>query len=344
MLHNYRPEQMFILYDLLKNKQLAVKNFSTFVLLLITGLSLRAQAVPSEVENIPFLVTFGNKADIKWGDDDFSQTFFFCVPESYKGMVFIRVFDPDVGGMHDELNGVFDTKMQYSVYGGKEAYSHPDAQGVDPKGNYKSGNLLATKTFGIDPKYDNNWYTFGPFNPTEGEANTQHTGFYVFKLICDGIDGDDGNMYRYFLSTSANENIPIEGANAFSLEYSFRMHDNPQEVSHIYPYVDPECIKVKQENFDWDDDGIIRVSSEVRRGLSCLVSGDAVWAHSEFLIEDGEKGKSLAFQFIKKGVKNNNVVINVRNQRGEFLPFFSAPIGGVPKYKPVINSRKESAK
>jgi hypothetical protein len=323
------------------NIDLTVKSLVALAMLMSTAFNVQGQAVPSEEENIPFLMTFGNKADTSWGDDDYSQTFFFVVPESYKGMVFIRVFDPDIGGKNDELNGTFDTKMQYSVYGGKEAFTHPDAQGTDPTGNYKSGTLLTTRTFGVDPKYDNNWYTFGPFNPTAGEHYPQYGG-YIFKVICDGITGDDGNMYRYFMSTSATANIPIEGGNAFSYEYSFRMHDNAKEVSHIYPYVDPECTKIRQENFDWDDDGVIRVTSEVRREQFCNVSGDNVWAKSEFAIIEGEKGKSLDFQFIKKGIKNNNVVINVRNQRGDLLKFYSSPIGGVPKYKYTIEATRKS--
>jgi len=301
----------------------------------------QGQAVPSVEENIPFLVTFGKKADTSWGDDDFTQIFFFVVPENYKGMVFIRVFDPDVGGMHDEVNGVFDTKMQYSIYGGKDAYTHPDAQEPHPKGNFKSGTLLQTRTFGVDPRYDNKWFSFGPFNPTDGEHYPKYGG-YIFKVICQGIDGDDGNMYRYFMSTSATDNIPIEGGNAFAFEYTFRLHDDPKQVSHIYPFVDHETTKIRVENFDWDDDGIIRVTSEVRREQLIAVSGDNVWAIDEFAILEGEKGKSLDFQFIKKNVKNNNVVINVRNQRGELLKFYSSPIGGVPKYKPSPEVRKKT--
>ena len=43
----------------------------------------------------------------------------------------------------------------------------------------------------------------------------------------------------------------------------------------------------------------------------------------------------MDFRFIKAKqlVKHNNVVVNVRNQFGETLPFFTIPIGGVPKYK-----------
>ncbi|MDR1668053.1 MAG: hypothetical protein LBS03_10270 [Bacteroidales bacterium] len=318
-----------------------MKKWFFFLYFLSTTVDAWPQAVPSKDENIPFLVTFGNKAKIEWGDDDFSQVFFFLIPETYAGMVFIRIFDADTGGKNDEVNGQFDTKMRYSLYGGKYAYSHNDAKNVDPVGNYKSGNLLVTKIVGQDPKLDDNWLTFGPFNPTEGEYVAESKS-HAFKLICEGITGDDGNMYRYFMSTSANENIAIEGGNAFAFEYSFRLYDDPKQVSHIYPFVDEKTFKIQQSNFDWDDDGKIRVSSEVRHEQFCPISGDGVWAQSEFLIMEGEKGKSLNFEFIKKkpAVLNNNVVIYIRNQYGESMPFFSSPIGGVPKYKYTISSQK----
>ena len=299
------------------------------------------QPVPGVEENIPYLVTFGKKAQKSWGDPDFSQVFFFIVPDTYKGMIFIRVFDPDTGGMYDEQNGAFDTKMTYSVYGGKDAYTNPEAQKVFPKGNFKTGNLLQTRTFGVDNKYDNNWFSFGPFDATKGEHYPKYGG-YIFKIVCEGVEGDDGNLYRYFMSTSGNENIPVEGGNAFAFEYKFRLNENPKEISHIYPYVDMESTKIRTENFDWDSDGKIRVTSEVRREQLCNVSGDNEWAWTEFAVMDGEKGKSLDFQFIIKGVSKNNVVINVRNQKGEFLKFYSSPIGGVPRYRYSIGVKKKN--
>jgi hypothetical protein len=316
--------------------------FMLLVLLFFCGTMLNAQPVPAEVENIPYLVTFGLKAESYWGDDDHSQTFFFVIPENYKSPLYIRVWDPDVGGLNDEQNGTWDTQALYSVYGGKGAFTDPDARGVDPIGNYKSGNLLASKKIGVDPKYDNNWYTFGPFNPTEGEY-VKDFGGYIFKVICDGITGDDGNMYRYYLSTSATENKSIEGANAFAYEYSFRMWDNPKEVSHIYPYIDDRTVSVSLSNFDWDDDGIIRVVSVHRKGQDFPTSGNAEWKDVLFSIYPDEKKTSLDFQFIKRQnppVKNNNVVVNVRNQYKELIPFFTVPIGGVPKYKYVISAKK----
>jgi len=317
--------------------------FAVIFALMLVVCKIQGQPVPSPEENIPFLVTFGKKADLKWGDNDFSQVWFFVVPEAYKGMVHIRVFDPDVGGMHDELNGIWDSRMTYSVYGGKDAFTHPAAKEI-PKKNFKTGNLLMTRTFGVDPRYDNNWFTFGPFDPAQGEHYPPYGG-YIFKMVCEGVDGDDGNMYRYFMSTSATANVPIEGGYAFAYEYTFRLHDNPNEVSHIYPYVDPETTAIRTRNFDWDNDGQIRVVSEVRREQQIKVSGDKVWAETEFAVNEGEKGKSLDFQFIKSKnpvVRNNNVVITVQNQYGEFLQFHPSPIGGVPKYKYGIEATRKT--
>lgn len=312
----------------------------TFVMIAFVSFS---QPVPAEDENIPHLMTFGNSAETSWGDDDFSQTFFFVIPKENTSPVFIRIFDPDIGGEIDEINGFWDTRISYEIYGGTGCYSDEDAQGVDPAGNYKSGNLLASKVFGENPRYDNNWYTFGPFNPTEGEL-VEKFGGYILKVIAEGVAGDDGNMYKYFLSTSPTENQRIEGANAFAYEYSFRMHNDPMQVSHIYPYVDDKTISVEQKNFDWDSDGLIRVVSVARKGLLCKVSGDDLWAGNQFKILDEELNSSLDFQFIKRRnppVKNNNVVISVKNQYGELLPFFVVPIGGVPKYKYSIGVKKK---
>jgi len=133
-----------------------------FSLILILSLTTKAfsQPIPTTEENIPFLVTFGGQSETKWGDDDFCQVFFVLIPTNYIQPFYIRVFDPDCGGQFDEAKGPFNTKTSFSIYGGKGCYTDPDSKNTDPKGNYKAGNLLATKTFADESKYDNNWYTF----------------------------------------------------------------------------------------------------------------------------------------------------------------------------------------
>ena len=316
--------------------------FALCMLKLLLFCFAEAQPVPAGDENIPFLMTFGANSETSWGDDDFSQTFFFSIPKEFNEPVFIRVYDPDIGGAIDEINGIWDTRTAFYVYGGKGSYTDKDAQETQPAGNYKSGNLLASKTFGEDPKYDKSWYTFGPFNPTEGEYIDKFDA-YIIKVIADGVTGDDGNLYRYFLSTSYDVNIQVEGGNAFAYEYSFRLYNDENEVSHIYPYVDDRTITVKLSNFDWDNDGYIRTVSVARKGQLSKVSNEDVWIDDEFKIFDEEKNTSLDIQFIKSKdpvVRNNNVVVNVRNQYGELLPFYVIPIGGVPKYSYSIGANK----
>jgi len=316
---------------------------STLFFIFFLTANSHAQPVPGEDENIPFLVTFGRDGATSWGDDDFSQTWFFSVPKEYKGRFYIRVFDPDTGGEHDEPKGEWNTRTLFSVYGGKgvDPEVNDESRGLQPTGNYKSGTLLASRIFGEDNRYDNKYYTFGPFNPTEGDYSEKWG--YIFKVIADGISGDDGNLYRYFLSREPNNDVPIEGANAFTYEYTFRMWNNTQSVSHIYPFVDEGVIYVKQKNFDWDDDGTIVVVSRVRKGIQVPVSNEDDWVESRIGIEPEEVNSSLDFQFHKKKeflVRNNNVVISIENQRGDNLKFFSAPIGGVPIYQPKIIVRK----
>ena len=320
-----------------------IRSLIVAIILITCRLSIMSQPVPAYDENIPYLMTFGNMAEKSWGDDDFSQTFFFMIPKEYTDPFYIRIWDPDCGGEHDELNGVFDTRTTYEIFGGADCHGPDDAKGIDPVGDYKSGNLMDFKAFAVDPEYDNSWYTFGPYNPTEGEWHEYWQG-YIFKIIVEGVEGDDGNTYRIYLTTDAENNRDIEGGISFAYEYSFRLHNNPNEISHIYPFVDDKTISVKQMNWDWDNDGLIRVVSVARQSQITKVSGDNEWVEDEFQILEGEKNTSLDLQLHKRKtsplVRNNNVVINIRNQYNEYLQFFVLPIGGVPKYKYSIGVKQ----
>jgi hypothetical protein len=151
-------------------------------------------------------------------------------------------------------------------------------------------------------------------------------------------------MFRYFLSKEADANVPIEGGNAFTYSYTFRLWNENQSVSHIYPYVDTGVVYIRQRNFDWDDDGKILVVSRYKQGIELEVSGEDEWVEGRVPIEQAEIGSSLDFQFHKRQdflVRNNNVVITIESQRGDALPFFSSPIGGVPVYQPVIQVRQK---
>lgn len=306
---------------------------STILLLCLQGI--KAQPVPGTDENIPHLVTFGADSETAWGDDDFLQIIFFSIPEDFKKPVFLRVYDPDCGGKIDEQKGAWNTRTRFTVYGGKGAASEKDAQKAIKDGKFDSGTVLASKTFANEARYDDQWYTFGPFNPNEGELLPEFGG-YIFKMTVEGLSGDDGNLYRFFLSNQETDNHPVEGAFAYYFKYKFRMHDDINQVSHIYPYMDKKVISIKQSNFDWDNDGYIRIISVAKNGEMMKAGGDNNWVTSTHKISEEEKNTSLDIQMIKNKrtpIKSNNVVIYLENQYGELLPFYSVPLGGIPKYK-----------
>ena len=305
------------------------------------ALDVFAQSAPAVDENINYLVTFGGNSKTGWGDDDFCQIFFCVIPASQNDPVYIRIYDPDTGGDLDEVKGDFNTVINYSVYAGKGCWTDTSAQSIHLTGNYKSGYLLTSKSFGFDMKFDKQWFTFGPFNPSEGEY-VEKLGGRIFKIIAQGISGDNGNLFKYFLSTSPVENIAVEGGNFFTYKYHFRLSDNQKHVCQIYPYVDDKTISIEVSNFDWDNDGIIRIFSVAKNGIHCNVSGEDQWKVVNFPIVEEEKNSTVEIQFVKNQsaqIKNNNVVVAVRNQYGESLPFYVIPIGGVPVYSPKIQMK-----
>jgi hypothetical protein len=319
-----------------------VNRYALIISFILTScVGLFSQSAPAIDANIPYLITFGGDAQTSWGDDDFCQIFYCIIPPSQTGPVYIRVYDPDTGGDLDELKGEFNTIVNFSIYGGNDCWSDTAAQVLKNSENIKSGYLLSSKSFGNEPKYDKKWYSFGPFNPSEGKF-VEKLGGRVFKIVAQGISGDDGNIYKYFLSTSPNENVAVEGGNWFTYKYHFRLSDDQKHVSQIYPFVDDKTISIQISNFDWDNDGIIRIFSVAKNGIFCDVSGENNWVIREFPIVEEEKNSTVEIQFIKNQsvqIRNNNVVVIVRNQYGISLPFYVVPIGGVPVYSPKIRMK-----
>jgi len=309
-----------------------MKNIVLTLCLAIIAANGSAQSVPSKSENVDYLVTFGKEANTSYGDEDKSQVLFFLIPVKNTQPFYIRIYDPETGGKHDEINGKANTEMSYAVYAGPKAHSTADAMGVDPKGDYKSGVLISEKKFTSNLEYDQKWFTMGPFNPVEGEL-VKDFGGYVYKLIVSGLSGNDGNLYKCFMSSSATENLAIEGGNTFTYEYCVRLKSRANTIAHFYPYIDKEVNSITQHNFDFDGDGKIVLYSISKNGILGAISGDNQWKESRHEITFEERGNSIDLQVIKRGDWNNDLVLYITNQYNQNVPFFSSPLGGTPIYK-----------
>lgn len=297
-----------------------------------------SQMIPGQEENIPFLITFGASGLHENGDDDNIQSFFFIIPDSYKNPFFIRIFDPEIGGLNDEAIGDFNTQTKFSFYGGNGVYTNVKGLNANIKSERPSGQLMQTVSFDQSSLYDNKWFTLGPFNPAEGEYVKEQKG-YIFKIIAEGTEGNDGNIYKYFISSESEANASIAGANAFTFEYTVRLHESSSQISHLYPFVDDQVLALKQHNFDLD--GVCELSiysvSKIAHKASC--SGNNIWAESLHKIENKERESCMDFQLINNQygkAKNNNVVLYITNQYGEFLPFMAVPIGNYTPLRKIL--------
>lgn len=302
-------------------------------------LSSLAQPVPGVEENIAYLVTFGKNAPEDWGDDDHCSVFFFSIPANHIQPFYIRIFDPDTGGQHDEEKGGFDTRTRFAIYGGTGAFSEDASRGTNPDKGFDAGVVLDEKSFSSSEKYDNDWYTFGPFNPKEGDlVRLKDEERIYFKIIIQGTDGDDGNLYKLFFSDFPNRNQAVEGGESFTFEYTFRMQPG---MSHLYPFIDMEVIRIRQENFDFDDDGYIRLVSVARKSEMATISEDGKWGRSTHQIFEEERNICMDIQVVSLVQRrNNNVVFAIYNQYGEALAFRNIPIG-VERIQNFIKVRKK---
>ena len=302
-------------------------------------LTAQAQAVPNPVERIENLVTFGPAASPKWGDDDHTQTFFFLTPEKQRQPVYIRIWDADCGGANDDLKGAADTKTTFVLYGGPGTFTGPQARNPRPTTPVPPGRQLQARTFGVDANYDGKWFVFGPLNPLEGELAEEFKG-RVFKVVATGQRGNDGNVYRYFFSTSPTENIPVEGGNAFTYEYCFRLPATTSRTTiHLYPFVNDKVVSIKQSNFDMDKGASINVFSVAKNGQAATASADGTWASSVLPITPKEHGLSLDFRLESTAQVSNDMVFYVTDQYETALPFFAIPLGGPPRFQYDIDMK-----
>ena len=210
-----------------------------------------------------YLATYGAEPGFsaKQGDDDQVQVIFFAVPEGTSGDLYIRIFDPDCGGTLDTLNGVvWDTPFTYTVYGGDQTYTHPDAKSAHPVAGRDSGIILARDTFTQNAATDGTWYTFGPFSVSSGEYVN---GSYILKLtviggpeppFAPGISFADLNLYNVALSTSPTANTAPDRARIFAFSWTFAIPATAYDVPpHMFPYVGTGTSMLVQHNWDYDN-------------------------------------------------------------------------------------------
>ena len=136
-------------------------------------LSVSAGEAQESAAERPLSVAYGPKALAQEGDDDHREEILLSVPAGTSDKLYVRVFDPDLGGDHDLVYGKPDTEARFMVYGRGDA-------------------PLMTRRFGADPATDGKWTTLGELDPADADVVGDRR---VFRLVVDGVGGDDANLF-----------------------------------------------------------------------------------------------------------------------------------------------------
>ncbi|NNE55191.1 MAG: hypothetical protein HKN32_04170 [Flavobacteriales bacterium] len=300
-----------------------MKTNSLFALIMLLAINLCAQQVPSRVENIDFIMTYGKNAKGVDGDDDNLQVFYFSIPEDSEESIYVRVFDPSVSGKHDAIGSDQRTKFMFHILSGTGEEGFENRFFRNPEKFALRGNMLERKMFGNETEFDNAWYTFGPLNPITGMAHGD--GRRYFRIVAQGQKGNSGNAFKYFVSVEPDRNREVEGCRLYTYEYNFRITKESEGDVHLYPYLPEGVTALKQENFDFDSNASITLFTRKRFGEPCTVSGNGNWVESIHQIHEDEVNSSAEIRLSKIDSWNNDVVFSVKNQYGEYLPFLASP-------------------
>lgn len=262
------------------------------------------------------MVTYGPSASVVEGDDDFKQVVFFKIPAAYTDSLFIRLFDPDVGGGLDLAFQDWNTRTRFTLYGGEGAFSAPTLKKPSPDENdLRAGTVLADRTFGNEREYDGVWTTFARLVPSQGE---QIGDARYFKLVVQGMEGNDANVFDLRLSIKSWSNTAVEGFSMFSYAPTIRLEkeDGLAQVSFDVP---PGTTSVCIHNFDLAG-AQVALETPFRSNLQLTASGQGEWVESRNQLDALETGRRCAISFGQGGETPNDATFYVTNQDSLTLP------------------------
>ncbi|QTA90208.1 PKD domain-containing protein [Desulfonema magnum] len=264
--------------------------FLLWMLIIITTPGAFAQ------ENI-LLITYGADSRTIEGDNDHQQEIIIRIPETVKDNLYVRIFDPDVGGVLDDKFGFhkgFDTKTRFTLYGAGQ---------------------IKSEIFAADKTKDNSWHTFARFSPKEGDLKDGH---YFFKLRIEGLEGDDGNVFDVAVSEFPDKNRKPGGAEIINYEPTIRL---PKEgvSAEMRFFVPEDASELTVRGFDMAE-AKVRVTTPFRSGLRVRASGQDEWADSKIELTEIENQRMFGLTFTGGREIPNDATFTISTQNGENLP------------------------
>ncbi|QIS94692.1 PKD domain-containing protein [Nitratireductor mangrovi] len=231
----------------------------------------------------PYLVTFGSDAVRQEGDHDFSQLLRFSVPAD-AGRVYVRVFDADTGGAHDEMQGSAGTNVRFSLYGdGAQTRLWRDDDGVVQE--TVIGEALGAMEFGADKEADDRWLTL--FAADAESGSEEAGGRRGFIVAVEGLAGNDGNVFDIAVSSEDGSNRAPDGLSLYTYMPTFQV-PRGREMAELRLELPEGASSLAVENFDAAG-GRLAFAGRFR-SQAIAASGKSEWKRETIALEPGEAG------------------------------------------------------
>jgi PKD repeat protein len=280
---------------------------------------------------VPRLITYGHQTPVAEGDDDHVQVVLVKLPVSRTEPVAIRVFDPDCGGAHDELFGVFDTTTRFSVYGGEGAATGAGGRSaISGSSALEGGRLLTASTFGPNDGGDGAWTTLAMVDPADGELVGDSRWF---RIVVEGLDGNDGNVYDLRVTRSSNSEAPVESAMLLSPAPTVRLAEGDSRIE-LWLNLPAANDAITVREFDAAGAGL--TLETVARSLAVASSGDGTSRDTRLQLLELERGRPAALAFGGDGTESpNDATFAVLDSEGAPLLIELPPHLGAANRRPV---------
>ncbi len=263
------------------------------------------------------MVAYGKNSGTIEGDYDFLQVIFIKIPGDMRDPLYVRIFDADCGGKLDErYTAKWDTRTRFRLLGGKGAYSVSGLKKPTPDiKDLFSGDLIADNEFGKDLFLDYQWYNLAHVNPEQGEKIDNHL---YFKLVAEGVGGDDGNRFQVKVSSDPQRNIPPANIEIFTFAPTVYL---PRKgvFAEMRFFVPEDVRKITVHNFDLAK-ALIGVNTVFRENLPIKTSGQDQWAESVVMLDETEVGRFCALRFEGGREIPNDGTFYVTDDQDRLLP------------------------
>jgi PKD repeat protein len=263
----------------------------------------------------PVLVTYGREALTQEGDADYTQVIYISVPEGFTEPLYLHIFDPDSVADHDLIYGTPNTKTQFSLYGGAGAFTAPTAQKPLPSpDDLTAGEQILQKVFGVESAVNDRWHLLGSFAPAAGELVG---GSRVFKLVVEGLEGDDSNLYDVAVSVESQRHVSLHGLRVFTYSPTVRAV-NPRAVVEMQFDIPQPVEALQIHNFDAAN-GQVTLETAFR-SVQAAASGQDEWRTAAVKMNENDTDKRAAVTFSGGEESPNDATFYVTDQAGSGLP------------------------